>query len=227
MSQRYDIFSQLFGDSMVTPIKQHMAVCNDTAQTLAPFFDAVLIDDLSRTRSIFKEICDREHDADERKRSIRLHLPSGMLLSVSRNDLLEWVRAQDKIANVSRDLAGVVSGRAVHIPAFLHDDLRRSLDQALATVDALNEVLSHLDTLVGTGFIPGRAHAIENGVDKVDDAERASDKLEQAARQRLFEHEEELDPVDVMFLYQIIDLIGEVAGRSQAVANRIRIALAN
>ncbi len=227
MSQRYDIFSQLFGDSLVSPIKTHMSVCNQTACKLSPFLDAVINEDQRRARKVFKEICDLEHQADEQKRSIRLHLPAGMLLAVSRNDLLEWVRAQDKIANVVRDLAGVMSGRAIRIPVFLHQNMRACVDQALVTVGSLEESLTDLDTLVGTGFIPGRSSRIVSGVDKVDASERESDRLEHEAYETLFRHEDELDPIDVMFLYQIIDLVGDVSGRAQAVANRIRIAISN
>jgi len=227
MSQRYDIFTRLFGDSIVTPIKQHMAVCNETAAQLRPFFDAIIAGDDRKARESYDEICRLEHAADELKREFRLQLPTGMLLAVSRGELLEWVRAQDKIANVVRDVAGVVSGRHINLPAFLHDDLRACVDQALETVSILDETLARLDTLVGTGFIPARANLIESGVDRVDLAERASDKLERTARQTLFQHEHEMDPVEVMFLYQIIDLIGEVSGRAQAVANRIRIAISN
>ncbi len=226
MSQHLDIFSQLFGDSLVTPIKGHMHVCYQTAQNLPRFFDAVIEEDLNEVARVFNQICQLEHDADDRKRYIRLNLPSGMLFSVSRNDLLEWVRAQDKIANVTRDVAGVIKGRAIRIPSFLHEDLRACVGQSVKSVAALEHSLEDLDTLVGTGFIPGRANRIMQGVDNVDQAERCSDELEHQAYRRLFAHEKDMDPVEVMFLYQVIDLIGEVSDRAQSVANRIRIAVA-
>ncbi|MCB1692472.1 MAG: hypothetical protein KDI19_06870 [Pseudomonadales bacterium] len=50
MSQPSDIFSRLFGDSLITPIKHHMEVCNQTAETLKPFFSALLEHDYERTR---------------------------------------------------------------------------------------------------------------------------------------------------------------------------------
>lgn len=227
MSQRYDIFTELFGDSLVSPIKAHMHVCHRTTQELPAFFDAVIAGELDTVASTFDRICELEQEADERKRSIRLHLPAGMLFSVSRNDLLEWVRAQDKIANVVRDVAGIVRGRAVRIPAFLQDDVRACVYQSVETVRALEESLTALDTLVGTGFIPGRANVLMRGVDQVDAAERFSDELEHRAYASIFEHEDEMDPIDVMFLYQIVDLIGDVSGRAQSVANRIRIVIAN
>lgn len=227
MSQRYDIFTELFGDSLVTPIKAHMHVCSETAQMLPSFIDAVIADDLPLVTKLYNQICKLEHEADDRKRAIRLHLPAGMLLSVSRNDLLEWVRAQDKIANVVRDLSGIIRGRAIHIPQFLHDDIRACIHQAVVTVRALESSLTDLDTLVGTGFIPARANVINRGVDEVDAAERHSDELEHRAYQTLFKQEASLDPVDAMFLYQVIDLIGTVSGRAQTVANRLRVVISN
>ncbi|XOV87429.1 MAG: TIGR00153 family protein [Pseudomonadota bacterium] len=227
MNQRSDIFSRLFGDSLITPIKHHMAVCNRTAETLVPFFDAVLLDNFQLASTIQHQICELEQEADVLKKHFRLQLPSGMLLSVSRNDLLELVRAQDKIANVSRDLAGLVCGRAIHFPGTIKGEIRVCIGSAVATVQALEETLNNLDTLVGTGFIPSRMRLIEAGVDSVDDKERLSDSNESEARHRLFDIENKMDPIDVMFLYQVIDLIGEVADRAQAVANRIRIVIAN
>ena len=45
-------------------------------------------------------------------------------------------------------------------------------------------------------------------------------------RRNLFKLEQDLPPVDVMFLYQIIDWIGDVADRAQRVGNRLEQLLA-
>lgn len=227
MTERADIFSRLFGDSLITPIKRHMAVCNETAALLIPLFEAVLADDFERANAVREQICDREHEADQLKKNIRLNLPTGMLMSVSRNDLLELIRAQDKIANVCRDLAGLMCGRRITINETLAQGFRNAVRAASETVNALDETIERLDSLVGSSFIQSRARRLEAGVDEVDDKERASDKCEKDLRQMLFGIEDQMDPVDVMFLYQVIDLIGDVADKSQAVANRIRIVLAN
>ncbi len=227
MSQPYIVFNQLFGDSLITPLRAHMAICNEAAQQLGPFFDSVIKNDRGASLRTFRHICELEHAADEQKRNIRLQLPSGMLLTVSRHELLEWVRTQDKIPNAVRDLTGLISGRAIHFPKFLHGDIRACVQQSQDTVAALAETLARLDTLVGTGFIPGRARQISAGIEQVDKLERQSDLLEHQAYQVLYQHEEEVDPVDAMFLYRVIELIGDVAGSAQSVAHRIRIVIAN
>lgn len=225
MSRPTSIFSRLFGDSPITPIKRHMEVVFATAEALRPFCDALLAHDYATANQVRVRICALEQEADDIKKDIRLHLPTGVLRSISRNDLLELVRAQDKIANGIRDLSGLACGRSMRIPTQLAPELRLCVSQAIIAVNALNETLGQLDTLAATGFIQSRTRTIEAGTDSVDDAERLSDQYENSLRSRLFELEDGIDPVDVMFLYQLIDLLGEVADRSQIVADRIRIIL--
>ena len=226
MSQRANIFTRIFGDSLITPIKDHMSVCHETAKLLTPFFTEVFNDDFDAAHQIHLRINELEHKADTQKKEIRLHLPTGLLMAVPRSDLLELVRAQDKIANGTRDVAGLVCGRAIRIPSSLKENFDRLIEQAVGAAAALDETLHSLDTLVGSGFIQTRTRAIEAGVDLVDQRERLADDCERELRIKLFEIEDSFDPIDVMFLYTVIDQIGEVADRAQMVANRIRIIIA-
>ncbi|MEX0943702.1 MAG: TIGR00153 family protein [Pseudomonadales bacterium] len=227
MNQRADIFSRLFGESLISPIKKHMAVCHETAQTLLPFFAEVFRKDYDAAHQYHLKICELEQQADSIKKEVRLHLPTGLLMAVSRNDLLELIRAQDKIANRVRDVAGLVCGRGMRIPEGLESDFELCVERAIAPVRDLNDTMHNLDTLVGTGFIQSRNKAIEAGVDRIDDGERLSDQTEHHVRQRLYQIEDSMDPIDVMFLYKVIDLLGDIADRTQVVANRIRIIIAN
>jgi uncharacterized protein Yka (UPF0111/DUF47 family) len=53
-----------------------------------------------------------------------------------------------------------------------------------------------------------------------------ADRLQIEVRRGLFKVEKEMPPVDVMFLYQIINWIGEVADRAQRVGYRLEQLLA-
>ncbi len=226
MAQPVSLLSSLFGDSLISPIKQHMSVCHEAVLLLTPFFEAVMAGSVEDARQVQEQICQREQEADAIKRRFRMHLPSGFLLSVSRDDLLELIRVQDKLANGCRDLAGLVYGRRIQIPAELRDELRECVAMAIDSVTSLNATLDKLDTLVGTGFVPSRTLALELGLQEVDNRERACDEIERRLCQSLFRIEALIDPIDTLFLYQVIELIGEVADRAKVVANRIRIIIA-
>jgi hypothetical protein len=63
-------------------------------------------------------------------------------------------------------------------------------------------------------------------IEELDALEKKSDGLEITIRASLFKLEAELPPVDVMFLYKVIDWIGDLADRSQTVGSRLQLLLA-
>ncbi len=63
-------------------------------------------------------------------------------------------------------------------------------------------------------------------LDELDDQEHRTDELEVQVRKQLRGVEQALPPVDVMFLYKVIELIGELADVAQGVGARLQILLA-
>ena len=60
----------------------------------------------------------------------------------------------------------------------------------------------------------------------LDEIEGDTDDIEVRVRAELFAIERELNPVDVMFLYRIIDWIGDLGNLSQRVGSRLELMLA-
>ncbi|MGY8796915.1 MAG: DUF47 family protein, partial [Woeseiales bacterium] len=57
--------------------------------------------------------------------------------------------------------------------------------------------------------------------------ETDTDDRQAALRASLFEIENEIAPVDVMFLYQVIELIGEIADMAERVGRRLELLLSH
>ena len=100
-------------------------------------------------------------------------------------------------------------------------DLRCSLSVTSQAVDTLNE----LDELVVTGFRGREADVVEKMIARLDTLESDTDTREKQLRLILFKLEKELPPVDVMFLYKVIDWIGELADRAEQVGSRFQLLL--
>ena len=83
-----------------------------------------------------------------------------------------------------------------------------------------------LDELLETGFAGREAVLVETLIEELGVIEQDTDRLQIEVRRNLFKLEKDLPPVDVMFLYQIIDWIGDVADRAQRVGNRLEQLLA-
>lgn len=218
--------SNLFGQSPVKPLQTHMEMVHRCVQELMPFLEAVAADNWSLARKGQTKIAKLEGKADDLKRELRLHLPNSLFMPVSRRDVLELLSMQDGIANTAKDIAGLITGRRMAIPAPIRelflDFARRSVDAALQAQKAVNE----LDELVETGF-RGREVALVEGMIKIlDEIESDTDAIEVKIRAELFKLETDLPPVNVLFLYKVIDTIGEMADRAQRVGSRLELMLA-
>ena len=58
-------------------------------------------------------------------------------------------------------------------------------------------------------------------ISRLDAVEHAADIKEGELTRLLYSMEKNLDPVDVMFLYRLIEWIGDLADKSQTVGNRM------
>ncbi|AEB56441.1 phosphate transport regulator [Ectopseudomonas mendocina] len=219
-------FVSLFGRSPIGPMQQHIAKAHECAANLVPFFEAVMAEDWAKVEQVQQEMSRLEHEADKLKKSVRLHLPKSLFLPVPRSDLLELLSVQDKVANRAKDIAGLMLGRQMAIPQALQPLVRtyvqRSVDASAQALKAMNE----LDELLETGFAGREAVLVENLIEELGSIENDTDRLQIEVRRNLFKLEKDLPPVDVMFLYQIIDWIGDVADRAQRVGNRLEQLLA-
>ena len=64
---------------------------------------------------------------------------------------------------------------------------------------------------------------MEKIISTLDSLEAESDSSEITVRRQLFDIEKDLPPIDVMFLYDIINEIGKLADRAQQVGHRLAL----
>ena len=100
--------------------------------------------------------------------------------------------------------------------------MQRSIDASEQACVAINE----FDELVETGFSGREVKLVESMIEKLDEIESDNDRIQVQVRAEMFKLEKELPPIDVIFMYKIIDWIGELADRAQRVGSRMELMLA-
>ena len=218
--------SSMFGTSPIRPLQTHMQSVQVCVKQLIPFFKAVLAGDWETVGKERNEIARLEREADDLKRDLRLQLPKGLFMPVSRRDLLEVLTMQDKIANKAKDIAGIITGRKMVFPEGLEtiilEYVQRSIDASAQAQKAINE----LDELVATGFRGNELTVVEAMIRDLDNIESDTDRIQIDLRSEIYKLEADLPPVNVMFMYTVIDGIGELADRAQRVGSRLQLMLA-
>lgn len=217
---------ELFGKSPFKPMQHHMEVACSAAKQLQSFFDASHDNDWEQAEAIYNAIRDIENQADQIKVEVRLHLPKSLFLPVPRHDLLMLLTMQDKIANVSKDIAGIMLGRQMRFPENLRDNVQNYIQAAVAAAEQANIAVNELDELLEFGFKGKELSIVENIVEKLDELENVADEEQVKIRSELFKQETSLPPIEVMFLYRIIEQIGKLSDRAQQVGSRLLLLIA-
>jgi len=223
---RRSSITSLFAGSPIKPLQEHMQKVCECADQLPLFFKATVEKDYAACKSIHKSIAKLESAADDIKVKLRTHLPSSLFMPMPREQILDIVRLQDKIANVTQDISGIMTGRKTEIPEPVADMfiafVQRAVDAAHQAKDAINE----LDELVETGFRGRQLDIVQAMIDSLEKIESETDKLERKLRHAIFKIEKKYPPLDMMFLYRTLDRIGGLADTAHQVGSRLQMLMA-
>ena len=216
----------LFGRSPIKPLQQHYDTVHECALGLGEFFAGVSSNDWEKAKAARQRIADLENQADTLKKEFRLNLPKSLFLPVSRTDLLELVSVQDKVANKTKDISGLMLGRRMRIPPPMVDLFGRYVTRTVAAAHQALKAIQELDALLDTGFRGRETAFVEGLLRELDEIEHETDTLQVELREQLMSLERDWPPVDVIFLYKIIEWIGDLADRAQKVGGRLQLLLA-
>ncbi len=216
----------LFAASPMKPMQVHMQKVQECVRILPEFFDKVFDENWGEMLVLQKKIKAIENEADELKKTLRLNLPSGLFMPVARIDLLNLLSSQDKIANKAKDIAGLVTGRKMVFPESIRDDLKAYLARSIDASVQADKAIKQLDELLESGFKGREVKIVEEMIDELDKIEHDADVLQIKMRQKLFDLEESLPAVNVIFFYKVIDWVGDIADLAQQVGSRLELLLA-
>lgn len=220
------IFS-LFSRSPLRPLQEHMAKVHHCVEQLLPFVKETFHRNWGAAAQFQHKISALEHEADDLKRQIKLHLPTSLFLPVNRSDLLEMLERQDRIANKAKDIAGLILGRELAFPEQLSEQIINFLKRSIEASAKANEAIHELDNLLETGFYGREVKLVEKMLDSLDHLEHETDEMQVMIRHDLFMLEKDLSPIDAMFMYKIIEWIGDLADRAQAVGGQLQLMIAS
>ncbi len=222
-----NLLANIFGSSPVVPLEKHVDVAYQCTKQLNGFFKAAIAGDWDKASKYRDAIEKLEHEADDLKKEIRMHLPKSLFMPVPRQDLLELLLVQDKMANRTKDVSGVVMGRKMQIPAPIAKDFLIFVSRNVDAAKQARKSVRELDELFTSGFRGAEASLVESLIEELDQIETETDNLQAGLQSSLFEIEDSLDPVSVIFLYQVIELTGEIADMAERVGRRLELLLSH
>jgi predicted phosphate transport protein (TIGR00153 family) len=217
--------SGLFRTSPFKPVQEHMRLVFSCICFLPPLLDALYRKDYEQLAQFGEEIIKLESQADEIKHKFRFNLPNTLLLPVDRKDLLNLISDQDGLADLVEEIAKVLLFRDMEVPDAIKDLLDELLEGTMEISVAAKDLIEQLDELLQVGFRGREQEKVSLMIAGVRRSEHNIDGIMHRILRRLFEHEGELEPVNVMFWYQLINLIGSISDQAENVADRLLLFL--
>lgn len=211
----------VFAQSPIKPLVEHINKVHQCCEGLIPFFEAVIEKDWSKAGELHRSISIAEKEADDLKAQARAKLPAGLFMPVERTDMLELIGQQDRMANLAKDVSGPVVGRSLELPESMQADFMAYVTRCIDAVKQAKKAVNELDELLETGFAGREADLVENMVRELDVIEDDTDHMQILLRGELLKLEPEMNPIDVMFLYKMLEQLGSIANRADSAGGRL------
>lgn len=218
--------SGIFGASPIRPLQQHMERVVACVNELVPFTEAALSGDTKQRSHHHTRIIELEHEGDVLKKELRLHLPSSLFMPIDRRDILEVLTMQDRVAGGVKDVSGIILGRDIQFPQAMAENYLELVKTCVLACKQADRAINELDELIETGFGNKERERVSAMLAELDSIEHETDEQTITLDHQLFAMEKDLPPVDVMFLYKVLDKTSGIADRAQRVGSRLQLMLA-
>ncbi len=213
----------LFRKSPFAALNEMMKEVLECTNRIPNIYEAFLNNDKEEIEKISKEISDHEYKTDIIKNEIRQSLPSSIFMPVARGDLLQIISAMDAIADKTEDLGVLMTFKTVVIPEDIRDEIRKFVKSILEVVKLSKEVVEELETLRAASFAGPETDMVSNLLDKINESEHETDKLQYSLTKRVLNSDKEIDCASLVLWLKIIEITGGIANAAEKMANRIRL----
>lgn len=218
--------ANLFGRNPFKALQEHMRAVRRCVDEVPGLFEALAAKDRDRIEQIKERIFEAEAQADLVKNQLREHLPRSLFMPVNRGDLLEILDLQDSVADVAQDIAGLLVERNMEIPEPMVASLIPFVEECVKVCHQAGNIIEQLDELLEMGFRGRGVTRVEEMIHQLNLSEDVTDEMGMALARLLFQHEDEMNPVSVIFWHRLLEWIGDLADYAEKVGNRLRLLIA-
>ncbi|MEO5342989.1 MAG: TIGR00153 family protein [Gammaproteobacteria bacterium SHHR-1] len=218
--------ASLLGSSPFKPLQEHMRIIRECVIEVPVLFDALAQGNAEAVGVQRDKIFAKEAEADRLKQQLSAHLPKSLFMPVDRRDLLDLLGVQDSIANIAQDIAGLLTERRMTLPEGMEDGVQAFVSRSVDACTHAATIVEELDELLASGFRGREAGRVGEMIAELHRIENHTDEMGVALARQLFAMEDEMKPVSVMFWYQLLHWIGDLADAAEKVGDRMELLLA-
>lgn len=217
------LIEQVFGTSPFKPLLEHAKKVNECVGLIRPLMKALTDQDYKQIRALQDKVSKLEYEADGIKHTIRENVPRRYFLPVDRSDLTRYLRMQDSIADAVEDFAVILIIRNTKIhPDFVEEIVEYS-EHVITLSNSLMEAAQEMVNLAETSFGGEEARKVLNMINGLGEGEWKADRMQREISIHIYEKEDILDPVTIMFYEKILMAFSQIANAVENTGDILRM----
>ena len=215
----------LFGRSPFVALQSHMDAVSLCVHKLKDLCEALEKKDYALLEQIANEISSLEHTADVIKNDLRNHLPKSLILPIGRENLLEILTIQDRIADCAEDMAITCTLKRLEILPIFSGVFKLFLHKNIETFDKAEAVIRELHELIESSFGGIEAEDVRTMINEVAYHEHEVDLIQRQLLKEFFLAGEQMNHVSFYQWISLFESIGSISNLSENLAYRVRMTL--
>ena len=218
-----NIFQRLIPyQSPLELLLKHASLCTEAAQimkkSVSEYLDGATVDDKSA------EIDALEHDADQIKLQIREMSAKLKWTYFNRVDFFELLHNMDSIIDAIDDVLKMLTMNVVEdLTEDIKTDIRELTVLVAESVQHMYESIEKLKMVAESAFAPKELENEDERVHVVEKEETSSDTIGIEIGRKLFKKKREMNPVDIMFLNNVVILLTHTEDKAKNVVEKVRM----
>ena len=218
-------FGKQFARSPFKTLRKHMRIASESAAFLPDAMQAFFRDDRESLLESRQAVCDLAADAGMLLEELQRRLPDARTVTLEWRDLYDVLELQACIVRRMQQITGLL----LDLPMEVHRDIRKPLlrlvDRCVAASETAYEIVKLIDKAIEAGFKGPQIEAARQLIREVVAIETEADTARSEVTRLLFAEYREMDPLTVVFLYQLAGWIDGLAGFSEKLAIRSQLLL--
>jgi len=205
-------------------LENHARTVHECLETAAKAIKTYIDREHINFVELFDQVSALEHKADMIKRNVRAHLPKGIIMPIDKFELFFYLNEQDAIAGAAETMLEWLTYRHPEISPKIKEGIYNLMEKCLETSKNLPQLLHAANIYFKSGDEDVRNH-VKDGIRAIREKEHDADVLEHELKRNLF-NDKTLDPVSILYLLRLIDLIGSSADHAENAVDILRSMIA-
>ncbi len=218
-------FLSLFHTSPFEGIQEHAEKVKECAWVFQHAIECHMLKNCESFGDLREKVRQIEREADSIKRRIRGHLPVGTLMPVDKFQLFRYLREQDQVLDALEDALDWISFR--ESPGIMEEFQKEFLlliEAVIAPIEELSKMVEEARKYFKT-YSDKQRTVVKDIIRNIRKQENEADRAEEMVKRKLF-HAEAVDPVTILHLVRLAEILGSVADHAENTGDMMRAMIA-